>query len=98
MELKTSLPTLICVMKQDFEPSRPLIEGVISASKKEIKTCTMTDIGLTSDKVGIKGSPTYVSKAFRNISTHNAQKFKMNVDDSVNLLSEKLLSLGVQND
>ena len=33
----------------------------------------MTDIGLTSDKVGIKGSPTYVSKAFRNISTHNAQ-------------------------
>lgn len=96
--IRTSLPTLICVMKQDFEPSRPLIEGVISASKKEIKTCTMTDIGLTSDKVGIKGSPTYVSKAFRNISTHNVQKFKMNVDDSVNLLSEKLLSLGVQND
>ena len=55
----------------------------------------MTDIGLVPEKTGIKGSPTFVSKAFRNISTHNAQKFKMNKVDSVNLLTEKLENLGV---
>ncbi len=37
----------------------------------------------------------FCSKAFRNISTHNAQKFKMNKVDSVNLLTEKLENLGV---
>ena len=55
----------------------------------------MEDIGLTPDKTGLKGSPTCVSRAFRNLSSHNAEKFKLNVDDSVKLLSEKLTSLGV---
>lgn len=93
--VRVNLPALICVLKGDFEPKRPLIRGVISASKKQIKLCTMADIGLAPENVGLKGSPTYVSRAFRNVSTHNAQKFKMNPDDSVKLLKEKLTSLGV---
>ena len=88
--VEVDLPALICVMTQDFEPKRPLINGVISAFKKDIKICTMDDIGLTAEKVGLKGSPTYVSKAFRNMTNHHAQKFKMNVEDSVNLLKENL--------
>lgn len=93
--VKTTLPALVCVLKQDFETERPLIGGIISASKKEIKTLSMAEIGLASENCGLKGSPTYVSKAFRNVSTHNAQKFKLNLDDSVALLDEKLNSLGV---
>ena len=88
--VKVELPALICVMTQNFEPKRPMINGIISASKKEIKICTMEDIGLTPEMCGLRGSPTYVSKAFRNTTNHNAQKFKMNVQDSVNLLKEKL--------
>lgn len=93
--VKTTLPALACVLKGDFEPSRACINGVISASKKQINICTMEDISLTPDRVGIKGSPTYVSKAFRNVSSHNAQKFKLNASDSVKLLDEKLADLGV---
>lgn len=93
--VKVQLPALICALKQDFEPRRPLINGIISASKKQIKVLSMEDIGLTPDKTGLKGSPTCVSRAFRNLSSHNAEKFKLNVDDSVKLLSEKLTSLGV---
>ena len=55
----------------------------------------MEDIGLAPEQVGLKGSPTYVSKAFRNLSTHNAEKFELSVDDSVNLLKDRLTSLGV---
>lgn len=90
-------PALICVLKQDFEPSRAFINGIISASKKQVRICSMEDISLTPEKTGLKGSPTYVSKAFRNLSSHNAQKFKMNVNDSVNLLIEKLETSGVIN-
>lgn len=93
--VKVSTPALLCVLQDDFEPSRPLISGVISASKKEIQTLSMDDIGLTPEQVGIKGSPTYVSKAFRNVPAHSAQKFILDSEESVKLLREKLVSLGV---
>lgn len=89
------LPALICIMTQNFEPSRATINGVISASKKVIKVLTMDDLGLLQEQVGLKGSPTYVSKAFRNLSTHNAEKFELSKDESVKLLKERLTSLGV---
>ena len=88
------LPALICVLKQNFEPKRATINGIINASKKEIKTCTLADIGYDASKVGLKGSPTFVSKAFRNMTSHNSQKFHLNVSDSVQLLKEKIETLG----
>lgn len=53
--VKVQLPALICALKQDFEPKRPLINGIISASKKEIKVLSMEDIGLTPIKPDLKG-------------------------------------------
>jgi electron transfer flavoprotein beta subunit len=93
--VKVQFPALVCVLEQGFEPSRPRINGIINASQKEIKVLTLSDIGLAVDEVGIKGSPTYVSKAFRKISTHTAQKYKLEVDDSVGLIKSKLSELGV---
>ncbi|MBE7713458.1 MAG: electron transfer flavoprotein subunit beta/FixA family protein [Cyanobacteria bacterium SIG26] len=86
---------LVCVLKQDFEPQRPKINGIINATKKQIKILTMEDINLTPEKVGLKGSPTMVSKAFRNVSSHKAEKFNLNVDESVDLIENKLKSLEV---
>lgn len=94
--VKVSFPSLICVLQNDFEPRRPMINGIITASKKQIKVCLMEDIGLTPDRVGLKGSPTYVSKAFRNVTAHNAQKFKLNVKDSVDLLKQRLEQLSAK--
>jgi len=84
------LPALICVLKQDFEPRRARIRDIITAAKKQIRILSMTDIGLEPEKVGIKGSPTIVSKAFRNVSGHNARKFKLDTIESVNLLKSKI--------
>jgi len=92
--VKIKLPALICVLQQNFEPKRAKIGGIIKASKKEIQICTLNDIGFEADKVGLKGSPTFVSKAFRNIPSHNAQKFHLSTLDSVNLLKEKIETLG----
>jgi len=95
--VKVQLPAVVCVLKQDFEPGRPLINGIINAAHKDIKVLSMADISLTPENVGLKGSPTCVSKAFRNISQHNAQKFVLNVSESVDLIEEKLRSSGVSN-
>ncbi|MBR1424010.1 electron transfer flavoprotein subunit beta/FixA family protein [bacterium] len=91
--VRVSYPSLVCILQDTFEPRRATINGIIAADKKEIRVCTMEDIGLEPEKCGLKGSPTYVSKAFRKISKHNAQKFKLSVDESVNLLREKINSV-----
>ncbi len=92
--VKVRLPALICVLQQNFEPQRAKIGGIINASKKEIKLCTLDDIGYSADKVGLRGSPTFVSRAFRNIPSHNARKYNLNTSDSVKLLKEQIENIG----
>ena len=88
--VEVETPALVCILTQSFETTRAKINGIISASKKEIRHCTYEDLGLPAEKLGLKGSPTYVSRAFRNISTHNAQKHKLTLEQSVQLLKETI--------
>ena len=62
--LKVELPALICILKGVGETTRPKINGFIKAKNTEIIFYSMEDIGLTPEETGIKGSPTFVSKAF----------------------------------
>ena len=89
-KVKVELPALICIVPDFFEPSRPLINGVIKAQKKEIKVLTIEDLELPPEKCGLRGSPTYVSKAFRKLTKHESQKYNLTVDESVNLIKEKI--------
>lgn len=91
--LKIKFPALVCVLQQDNEPTRPLINGIIKAQKASITTLNMSDIELNSDDVGIKGSPTYVSKAFR---APNKRSEKL-ICANCNELFEKICECGVLN-
>lgn len=62
--LQVETPALLCVKSAD-ELRRPLISGFEKALKADIKVLSAEDIGLDASEVGMKGSPTYVSKAFR---------------------------------
>lgn len=63
--VKFKTPALLCVLKGYQEPTRATINGIKRAQHSEIKILSLEDIGLSPEQVGIKGSPTYVSKAFR---------------------------------
>ena len=84
--VKVEFPALICVLKRDYEPARPTIQGTIKANKAEIKILGVDDIGLTPEEVGIKGSPTFVSKAFR--PEHNRGECEILSDCTI--LAEKI--------
>lgn len=64
-KVEVELPALICVLKDDFEPTRADIQGVIRSQKADIPVYGIADIGLEAEEAGLNGSPTYVSKAFR---------------------------------
>ena len=63
--LKVELPAVLCMLKCDYEPRRPLINGFKLAQNSEIPFYSHEDIGIEPEAVGLKGSPTCVSKAFR---------------------------------
>ncbi len=63
--IRTTLPAVLCMLKCDYEPRRPLIDGFVKAQKSQINMYNAEDIKLQPEQVGIKGSPTYVSRAFR---------------------------------
>lgn len=87
--VKAQFPVLLCILNSFETPTRAKINGFIKAQKAAIKTYSLEDIGLSADEVGLKGSPTYVSKAFRPIVTHNCQKIY--ADDSTStLICEKI--------
>ncbi len=64
-KIKVKLPAVICMQKGESETSRITIKGAIKAKKSEILYKSIEDISLSPDEAGLKGSPTYVSKAFR---------------------------------
>lgn len=66
--VESPFPALICVAECPYEPRNIKINGYIRAQDYEIKTLNADDLGLSRDETGIKGSPTWVSRAFRAIS------------------------------
>ncbi len=94
--VKTNLPALICVLKSEFEPSRALINGIIKAQDTEIRTVTLDDLELAPEDAGIKGSPTYVSKAFRPEVKHNGEKNNcLENGRGAEILLDKMKEIGV---
>lgn len=89
--LKVKFPALICVLKRNEEPSRARINGIIKAQNTKISILTLADIGLNPEDVGIKGSPTYVSKAFR----PQNKRGECEICDKCETLYDKLKDFGV---
>lgn len=89
--LKVKLPAVLCMLKCDYEPRRPLINGFITAQNAEIPFYSHEDIGIEPEKVGIKGSPTCVSKAFRPEQKTGGEIFEnLSADDAVQKILEVL--------
>ena len=77
-QVRVKTPVLLCVMKDIFEPTRAKINGIIKGQDSEVRILTLDDTGLSPEEVGIKGSPTYVSKAFRPDNKHTCNKYREN--------------------
>jgi electron transfer flavoprotein beta subunit len=89
--LKVKLPAVLCMLKGDYEPRRPFIQGFIDAHNAELETYTHEDIKLSPEDAGFKGSPTYVSNAFRPEQKQGGEIIiSKNTENTVKLISEKI--------
>jgi len=62
--VQTKLPAVVTVVKQINEPRYPSLKGQMRAKKSDIKTWSAKDVEADENKVGQKGSPTWVVKIF----------------------------------
>lgn len=85
--IKVQLPALICIQKCETELRQAKINGYIYAQEKEIKEISLDNLDINEDKIGIKGSPTYVNKAYRPEIKRNTQFVSSN--DLIQIIKEK---------
>jgi len=62
--LETPLPAVITVLKEIGEPRLPSLKGKMRAKKIKAPMLTAAALGLQDKDLGLKGSPTVVSKIF----------------------------------
>jgi electron transfer flavoprotein beta subunit len=62
--LTVKLPAVLTVVKEINYPRLPTYKGKKKAKNTDISTWQLEDIGLSKEKVGLKGSPTKVVKIF----------------------------------
>jgi electron transfer flavoprotein beta subunit len=62
--VESSLPALLTVVKDINEPRLPSLLGIKKAAKAQIPTLTAKDVGADENRIGLKGSPTWVTRVF----------------------------------
>jgi len=91
--LESSLPALITVVKDINEPRLPSLLGIKKAAKAQIPTLTAKDIQADENRIGLKGSPTWVTKIFSPEARGGGEVLKGELTEAVPLLVDKLMDL-----
>ena len=93
---KTMLPAVAAVNNYCVKPRTPKISGYIRAKDYLIKSYNLYDLNLPEDSTGVKGSPTYVSKVFKNNEYRNCSYLETNNQDYAKIIKEKIKEIRKQ--
>jgi len=74
-ELEVDLPALITVVKDINEPQEPSLKNRLQAKKVQVPVWGPEELGLSTEDLGLKGSPTRVVKVFSPKLARNAVMF-----------------------
>ena len=81
--LYVPFPVLLSVTNTANTPRGPTLKGSMLARRAEIKTYTISDIGVDPSEVGLNGSPTVVAKVKNVTSTRTLKKYEGNAKHQV---------------
>jgi len=89
--VESSLPCLITVVKDINEPRLPSLLGIKKAAKAQIPTWGVKDLPVDENRVGLKGSPTWVVKVFSPETRGGGEMLKGELTEIVPLLVDKFM-------
>lgn len=89
--IKIKTPCLLTVLSEINEPRYMTPGGIFSAyDEKEVETWTLNDITISSDRLGLKGSPTQVKKSFAKSVKAPGSVVKLGDAEAADYIIEKL--------
>ena len=94
--VESSLPAVVSVVKEINEPRLPSLRGKMKARNFEAETWSAADVGADTERIGLKGSPTWVTRSFTPEPKGGGEMIEG--EDSAEVaarLAEKIRELGV---
>ena len=93
--VQVELPAVFTVTQDANTPRTLSFSGIIKSRKKEITTWGLNDLALPAESVGLKGSPTIVSKLIYVQSKRECQIIEGTLEEKVDIVINKLVEAGV---
>jgi len=90
--LKIKLPALLTVVKEIGSPRLPTLKGKKLAKKIPIDHWSARDILLSTDKTGLKGSPTRVAKIYKPSISRNTRLLRALNDRELEIAIGEIIS------
>lgn len=93
--VQVELPAVFTVTQDVNTPRTLSFSGIIKARKKEITTWRLSDLDVSAQSVGLKGSPTIVSDLINIESKRACQIIEGTLEEKADILINKLVEAGV---
>jgi electron transfer flavoprotein beta subunit len=93
--MQVRLPAVFTVTRELNTPRTLSFSGIIKARKKEISQWGLSELGLTAESVGLKGSPTVVSELTSKENKREIEFITGDREEKAKLLVQKLAEAGV---
>lgn len=91
--IRSSLPVLLTVVKELNVPRMPSLKGKMAAKKAVIRKVTAADLKLEEGKLGLKGSPTQVSRIFAPEVRKDRRMLHGSAEEQISTLIKELTDL-----
>lgn len=88
--LEADAPLLVTVISAANKPRYMSVRGIVEATEKEVKVSGVADIEADEQKMGLKGSPTKVHKAFSKGVKSAGEQFEVEPEEAVGIIISKL--------
>jgi len=88
--VETQLPALLTVVKEINEPRLPSLRGKLTSKKKEIPIWNAKELGVSTEQIGLTGSPTQVVRTFTPLARKERKILQGEVKDIVKELVSEL--------
>jgi len=98
VRIKVRLPVLLTVVKEINEPRLPLLKNKMLARKKDITIWNKDDLDVDPGRLGLNGSPTWVTKIFTPPVSQRGKIFTGEKKEAVASLLKELRQAGIEPD
>ena len=93
--VRVNLPAILTVTRELNVPRALGFSGIVKARKKEIREWGIGDLQLAEDSVGLKGSPTIVTKMATKESRREVEMLEGTREEKVERLIKELVDAGI---